>query len=76
MIRHAFRPNGGSDGVFTIPPDGRMDLPDDVIRLQEMKYDSTGMFHWCPARALEDCILVSVTRLTATFAVRIATKRP
>lgn len=24
----------------------------------EMKYDSTGMFHWCPARSLEDCILV------------------
>nr|XP_053652346.1 calcium-activated potassium channel slowpoke-like isoform X26 [Cherax quadricarinatus] len=23
----------------------------------EMKYDSTGMFHWCPARSLEDCIL-------------------
>lgn len=25
----------------------------------EMKYDSTGMFHWCPAKSLEDCILVS-----------------
>lgn len=24
----------------------------------EMKYDSTGMFHWSPARNLEDCILV------------------
>lgn len=23
----------------------------------EMKYDSTGMFHWCPARAIEDSIL-------------------
>lgn len=23
-----------------------------------MKYDSTGMFHWSPARSLEDCILV------------------
>ena len=23
----------------------------------EMKYDSTGMFHWIPARAIEDCIL-------------------
>lgn len=22
-----------------------------------MKYDSTGMFHWSPARSLEDCIL-------------------
>lgn len=26
----------------------------------EMKYDSTGMFHWSPARNLEDCILVCV----------------
>ena len=24
----------------------------------EMKYDSTGMFHWIPARSIEDCILV------------------
>lgn len=24
----------------------------------EMKYDSTGMFHWGPAKILEDCILV------------------
>ncbi|XP_037081752.1 calcium-activated potassium channel slowpoke-like isoform X1 [Pollicipes pollicipes] len=23
----------------------------------EMKYDSTGMFHWCPARSMEDCML-------------------
>ena len=23
----------------------------------EMKYDSTGMFHWCPARAIEESIL-------------------
>ncbi|XP_043234363.1 calcium-activated potassium channel slowpoke-like isoform X8 [Amphibalanus amphitrite] len=23
----------------------------------EMKYDSTGMFHWCPARPMEDCML-------------------
>lgn len=27
----------------------------------EMKYDSTGMFHWGPAKNLEDCILVSIT---------------
>lgn len=25
----------------------------------EMKYDSTGMFHWGPAKNLEDCILVN-----------------
>ncbi|KAI6215715.1 Calcium-activated potassium channel subunit alpha-1 [Aphelenchoides besseyi] len=24
---------------------------------QDMKYDSTGMFHWCPNRAIEECIL-------------------
>ena len=24
----------------------------------EMKYDSTGMFHWGPAKSLEECILV------------------
>ena len=25
----------------------------------EMKYDSTGMFHWTPSRPIEDCILVT-----------------
>ncbi|KAL3125406.1 hypothetical protein niasHT_002134 [Heterodera trifolii] len=29
----------------------------DLFEQQEMKYDSTGMFHWCPARQLEECIL-------------------
>uniref|UniRef100_A0AC35TLF4 BK channel n=1 Tax=Rhabditophanes sp. KR3021 TaxID=114890 RepID=A0AC35TLF4_9BILA len=24
---------------------------------QDMKYDSTGMFHWCPPRHIEECIL-------------------
>uniref|UniRef100_A0AC34GXM4 BK channel n=1 Tax=Panagrolaimus sp. ES5 TaxID=591445 RepID=A0AC34GXM4_9BILA len=24
---------------------------------QDMKYDSTGMFHWCPSRSIEECIL-------------------
>ena len=24
---------------------------------QDMKYDSTGMFHWCPGRSIEECIL-------------------
>lgn len=22
----------------------------------EMKYDSTGMFHWCPTRQIDECI--------------------
>lgn len=26
---------------------------------QDMKYDSTGMFHWTQARAIEECVLVS-----------------
>ena len=29
----------------------------------EMKYDSTGMFHWTPSRSLEECILVSCDTL-------------
>ena len=29
----------------------------------EMKYDSTGMFHWTPARSIEDCILVRFPHL-------------
>ncbi|KHJ42250.1 Calcium-activated BK potassium channel alpha subunit [Trichuris suis] len=24
---------------------------------QEIKYDSTGMFHWCPPRPIEECVL-------------------
>ncbi|CAG0904452.1 unnamed protein product [Darwinula stevensoni] len=27
------------------------------FEMTEMKYDSTGMFHWCPARSMEECIL-------------------
>lgn len=41
----------------------------------EMKYDSTGMFHWSPAKSLEECILVGYPvrigfewkRVTVTF---------
>jgi potassium large conductance calcium-activated channel subfamily M alpha member 1 len=32
----------------------------------EMKYDSTGMFHWSPAKNLEDCILVSQKSFSQT----------
>ena len=31
----------------------------------EMKYDSTGMFHWTPARSIEDCILVILLYLSS-----------
>lgn len=33
----------------------------------EMKYDSTGMFHWSSAKSLEECILVSY--VVKTYAV-------
>ena len=44
----------------------------------EMKYDSTGMFHWTPARSIEDCILVRKGRkIFSNFAnSRIETKLP
>lgn len=29
----------------------------------EMKYDSTGMFHWSSAKSLEECILVSELKI-------------
>lgn len=50
----------------------------------EMKYDSTGMFHWSPAKSLEECILVSFKVLSARYSNyhlaiishRIEIKRP
>ncbi|ETN82219.1 Calcium-activated BK potassium channel alpha subunit [Necator americanus] len=42
---------------MSIPPDGRgVDFTKDFEQ-QDMKYDSTGMFHWCPARNLDECVL-------------------
>ena len=35
------------------------DLVDIDFEQTVMKYDSTGMFHWTPARAIEECIIVS-----------------
>ena len=40
-----------------------MGIADDQARdfdfvAAEMKYDSTGMFHWTPSRPIDDCILV------------------
>ncbi|XP_076054675.1 calcium-activated potassium channel slo isoform X2 [Oratosquilla oratoria] len=48
--------NGGNNGGLTvgIADDQAKDFD---FEKTEMKYDSTGMFHWCPARSLEDCIL-------------------
>ena len=42
----------------------------DFVRT-EMKYDSTGMFHWTPARSIDECILV---RLRDTYTALCATK--
>ena len=44
----------------------------------EMKYDSTGMFHWTPSRSLEECILVSTMMSEAVLNYlfcRIATRQ-
>ncbi|KAK4296386.1 hypothetical protein Pmani_031116 [Petrolisthes manimaculis] len=48
--------NGGGNNGLTvgIADDQAKDFD---FEKTEMKYDSTGMFHWCPARSLEDCIL-------------------
>ena len=34
-----------------------IDTDDMDVDIPEMKYDSTGMFHWCQARRFEDCLL-------------------
>jgi len=40
----------------------------------EMKYDSTGMFHWSSAKSLEECILVSVRYQGEYCSVRLIPK--
>lgn len=49
----------------------------------EMKYDSTGMFHWSPAKNLEECILVgqvlrssNAQRVIGWVFLRIVIKQP
>ncbi|KAL6742326.1 hypothetical protein Aduo_015485 [Ancylostoma duodenale] len=50
-------PSSGRRNSMSIPPDGRgVDFTKDFEQ-QDMKYDSTGMFHWCPARNLDECVL-------------------
>lgn len=59
-----FRPTKSSAGSVSERPFGMMaeDQGKDFdFERTEMKYDSTGMFHWCPARNIEDCILVSIS---------------
>ena len=47
---------GGQSGN-AVPNAGFIDAKDFDFAKTEMKYDSTGMFHWCSARPIEDCIL-------------------
>ncbi len=57
-----FRPSVGRKNSFSAPPDGRSGSGGVEIckefEQQDMKYDSTGMFHWCPPRTIEECVLV------------------
>ncbi|RWS16685.1 calcium-activated potassium channel slowpoke-like protein [Dinothrombium tinctorium] len=48
---------GGGTAIGAGPSAGFIDTKDFDFDKTEMKYDSTGMFHWCPARPVEDCIL-------------------
>ncbi|XP_073818762.1 calcium-activated potassium channel slo isoform X28 [Musca autumnalis] len=59
-------PTSRSTGTGSQNPNGSVSLPAGIADDQskdfdfektEMKYDSTGMFHWSPAKSLEDCIL-------------------
>lgn len=72
LYRPTSRSSGGnqnSNGV-SLPAGLADDQSKDFdFEKTEMKYDSTGMFHWSPARNLEDCILVSIytIEITMTF---------
>lgn len=58
----AARPSSGQDAAggslgATLSASAFIDTDDIDVDVPEMKYDSTGMFHWCQARHLKDCIL-------------------
>ena len=46
------------DGLTTLPNVIVHQARDFDFVAAEMKYDSTGMFHWTPSRPIEDCIQV------------------
>ena len=61
MFRPTSRSSAGANGT-TNNGLGVVGIADDQAKdfdfeKTEMKYDSTGMFHWCPARSIEECIL-------------------
>lgn len=47
----------GSGSGTNVANAGFIDAKDFDFAQTEMKYDSTGMFHWCSARPIEECIL-------------------
>lgn len=62
--RDFFRPTSRASGGTNVNNNGglQVGIADDQAKdfdfeKTEMKYDSTGMFHWSPSRNLEDCIL-------------------
>lgn len=61
LFRPATRPGndmpGGGSALGSVPSAGFIDSKDFDFDKTEMKYDSTGMFHWCAARPVEECIL-------------------
>ena len=56
---HVTQPGAGpgSGSGTNVANAGFIDAKDFDFAKTEMKYDSTGMFHWCSARPIEDCIL-------------------
>ncbi|KAI6190462.1 Calcium-activated potassium channel subunit alpha-1 [Aphelenchoides bicaudatus] len=59
----AINSNGGYPDTLGVDPTPKSSINDprlldmSVFEHQDMKYDSTGMFHWCPGRSIEECIL-------------------
>lgn len=52
--------NDATGSASAVPPlsaTAFIDTEDMDVDIPEMKYDSTGMFHWCQARRFEDCLL-------------------
>ncbi|KAG9509259.1 Calcium-activated potassium channel slowpoke, partial [Fragariocoptes setiger] len=49
--------SGDSAGVSAPVATGFIDSDNLDIDTSEMRYDSTGMFHWCQARRFDDCLL-------------------
>lgn len=64
IARDFYRPTSRGSGGTNVNNNGglQVGIADDQAKdfdfeKTEMKYDSTGMFHWSPSRNLEDCIL-------------------